>query len=137
MCFLSWSPCVEAGKIRYIGFSFHDDYEVFEEILTSRPWDFCQIQYNYIDRDIQAGDKGYALAEKLGVPLVIMEPVKGGSLACSSRGSRSSLQGGKTGGQHFFLGLSLGGIPSGRPCGIKRYVHDGAGGGQPENFRQF
>lgn len=71
----------EAGKIRYIGFSFHDDYEVFEEILTSRPWDFCQIQYNYIDRDIQAGDKGYALAEKLGVPLVIMEPVKGGSLA--------------------------------------------------------
>ena len=71
----------EAGKIRYIGFSFHDNYEVFEEILTSRPWDFCQIQYNYIDRDIQAGDKGYALAEKLGVPLVIMEPVKGGSLA--------------------------------------------------------
>ena len=78
-------PFVEAmreeGKIRYIGFSFHDDYEVFEEILTSRPWDFCQIQYNYIDRDIQAGDKGYALAEKLGVPMVIMEPVKGGSLA--------------------------------------------------------
>lgn len=71
----------EAGKIRYIGFSFHDNYEVFEEILTSRPWDFCQIQYNYIDRDIQAGDKGYALAEKLGVPLVIMEPVKGGSMA--------------------------------------------------------
>ena len=69
------------GKIRHIGFSFHDDYEVFEEILTSRPWDFCQIQYNYIDRDIQAGDKGYALAEKLGVPMVIMEPVKGGSLA--------------------------------------------------------
>ena len=69
------------GKIRYLGFSFHDDYEVFEEILTSRKWDFCQIQYNYMNRNIQAGDKGYALTEKLGVPLVIMEPIKGGSLA--------------------------------------------------------
>ena len=71
----------EEGKIRYYGFSFHDDYEVFEEILHYRPWDFCQIQYNYLDRNEQAGDKGYALAESLGVPLVIMEPVKGGSLA--------------------------------------------------------
>ena len=69
------------GKIRFLGFSFHDDYEVFEEILTSRPWDFCQIQYNYVDTDIQAGDRGYALAEKLGVPMVIMEPIKGGSLS--------------------------------------------------------
>lgn len=69
------------GKIRYFGFSFHDDYEVFEEIIKYRPWDFCQIQYNYMDTQEQAGDKGYALAESLGVPLVIMEPVKGGSLA--------------------------------------------------------
>ncbi|MDP3441955.1 MAG: aldo/keto reductase, partial [Ignavibacteria bacterium] len=43
--------------------------------------DFCQIQYNYIDTQIQAGDKGYALAEKLGIPLIIMEPIKGGNLA--------------------------------------------------------
>ena len=71
----------EEGKIRYYGFSFHDDYEVFEEILRYRDWDFCQIQYNYLDRNEQAGDKGYALAESLGVPLVIMEPVKGGNLA--------------------------------------------------------
>ena len=71
-----------AGKIRYIGFSFHDSLDLFKEIIDSYDgWDFCQIQYNYIDRDIQAGDKGYALAEKLGVPMVIMEPVKGGSLA--------------------------------------------------------
>lgn len=69
------------GKIKYLGFSFHDTYEVFEEILTSRRWDFCQIQYNYMDTEEQAGDKGYALTEKLGVPLVIMEPVRGGSLA--------------------------------------------------------
>lgn len=69
------------GKLKYLGFSFHDSYEVFEEILTYREWDFCQIQYNYMDTCHQAGDRGYALAEKLGVPMVIMEPVKGGSLA--------------------------------------------------------
>lgn len=69
------------GKIKNLGFSFHDDYEAFEEILTSREWDFCQIQYNYMDTEEQAGDKGYVLTEKLGVPLVIMEPVRGGSLA--------------------------------------------------------
>lgn len=69
------------GKIKYFGFSFHDSYSVFEEILTYRNWDFCQIQYNYMDDQIQAGDKGYELAEKLGVPMVVMEPIKGGSLA--------------------------------------------------------
>lgn len=69
------------GKIKNLGFSFHDDYAVFEKILTARKWDFCQIQYNYMDREVQAGDKGYELAEKLGVPMVIMEPIKGGSLA--------------------------------------------------------
>ncbi|GAB5082773.1 aldo/keto reductase [Hominimerdicola sp. 21CYCFAH17_S] len=69
------------GKIKYFGFSFHDSYEAFEEILTYRKWDFCQIQLNYMDTEEQAGIKGYKLTEKLGVPLVIMEPVKGGSLA--------------------------------------------------------
>lgn len=69
------------GKIRYLGFSFHDTYEAFEEVLRDRDWDFCQIQYNYMDTEEQAGDKGYALAEELGIPMVIMEPVKGGSLA--------------------------------------------------------
>ena len=69
------------GRLRNLGFSFHDEYEVFEEIIQAYPWDFCQIQYNYVDREEQAGDKGYALAEKLGIPLIIMEPIKGGSLA--------------------------------------------------------
>lgn len=69
------------GRIRHLGFSFHDSYELFEEVFTYRKWDFCQIQFNYMDTDIQAGMKGYELAEKAGVPLVIMEPVKGGSLA--------------------------------------------------------
>lgn len=69
------------GRIRYLGFSFHDEFEVFERILTYQDWDFCQIQLNYMDLEIQAGLKGYKLAEKLGIPIVIMEPVKGGTLA--------------------------------------------------------
>ncbi len=69
------------GKIKYLGFSFHDAYEAFEEIITYRDWDFAQIQLNYMDINEQAGVKGYELADRLGVPLVIMEPIKGGSLA--------------------------------------------------------
>ena len=71
----------DEGKIKYFGFSFHDDYSAFEKILTDRPWDFCQIQLNYMDTDYQAGMAGYNLAEKLNIPVIIMEPVKGGSLA--------------------------------------------------------
>ena len=79
---LDWCAQLKAeGRIRYLGFSFHDDYEVFEQILNDRPWDFCQIQYNYMDTDTQAGDKGYALAEARGIPVIVMEPVKGGTLA--------------------------------------------------------
>ena len=71
----------KAGKIKYVGFSFHDSYEVFEEIINYYDWDFCQIQYNYVDTEIQAGRKGYELAQSKGIPMVIMEPIKGGSLA--------------------------------------------------------
>lgn len=69
------------GKVRYIGFSFHDEYEVFEEILLAKAWDFCQIQLNYMDTEHQAGLKGLELARSRNVPVVVMEPVKGGSLA--------------------------------------------------------
>jgi len=70
----------QEGKIRHIGFSFHDEFTVFQNILLYRDWDFCQIQLNYMDTDVQAGKKGYQLAEKLGIPMVIMEPIKGGRL---------------------------------------------------------
>ena len=69
------------GRIKYLGFSFHDSYEVFEEMIHYRDWDFAQIQLNYMDANEQAGIKGYELAEKKGVPRIIMEPIKGGSLA--------------------------------------------------------
>lgn len=69
------------GKIKYIGFSFHDSYEVFEDIINYRDWDFCQIQLNYMDTEDQAGMKGYELAASKNIPVVVMEPIKGGSLA--------------------------------------------------------
>lgn len=69
------------GKIKYLGFSFHDDYETFEKIICYRDWDFCQIQLNYMDVNEQAGLKGYRLTEEKNVPLIVMEPIKGGSLA--------------------------------------------------------
>lgn len=71
----------EEGKIRYIGFSFHDEFDSFDYILNYREWDFCQIQLNYMDTEVQAGMKGYELAAQKNVPMVIMEPVKGGNLA--------------------------------------------------------
>lgn len=74
----------EEGKIRYIGFSFHDEYDVFEKIIGYRNWDFCQIQLNYMDIEEQAGLKGYYLAENLGIPVIVMEPVRGGALASFS-----------------------------------------------------
>lgn len=69
------------GIFHRIGFSFHDKPEVLDEILSYKSWDFCQIQMNYLDYDIYESKAQYDICRKHGVPFVVMEPIKGGTLA--------------------------------------------------------
>lgn len=70
-----------SGKIRFAGFSFHDEIDLFREIMDSYEWDFCQIMYNYFDEHFQAGRTGLHLAAEKKVATVVMEPLRGGALA--------------------------------------------------------
>ena len=72
---------IDNGMFDYFGFSFHDNYQLFKEIIDSyNSWTFCQIQYNYMDTEYQAGIKGLKYAASKGLAVVIMEPILGGRL---------------------------------------------------------
>ena len=69
------------GRIGYFGFSFHDNYDVLQDIINSYDkWTLCQIQYNYMDEMFQAGTRGLEYAHKKGLAVIVMEPIKGGQL---------------------------------------------------------
>jgi hypothetical protein len=73
-------PLKKEGKIKHLGFSFHGSVDMLRQLISEREWDFCMLQLNYYDWEILHGGEMYDIATKAGVPIIVMEPLRGGGL---------------------------------------------------------
>ena len=82
----------DEGKIKHLGFSFHDSPQVLKEIASAYPWDFAQIQLNYLDWTLYRSKEQYEILTGLGIPVIVMEPLRGGALATLNPDARKVFQ---------------------------------------------